>query len=93
MEFKAKKQGQANLEVIGFCEVCKQRIEQAALSVAGVYSAIWNIADNNLVLSFDPEQTSQEEISKAIAMDGYETQFHEADKDIYNALPGCCRHD
>lgn len=81
------------MEVIGSCEVCKQRIEQAALSVAGVDSAIWNISDNNLVLSFDPEQTCLEEISKAIAMDGYETQLHEVDKDTYNGLPGYCRRD
>lgn len=93
MEFSDKIEKQASLQVIGFCEICKQRIECAALSVAGVHSAIWNIADNNLVLCFDPQLTSMEEISKAISEEGYETQMHKAEKKDGHVSPECCRYD
>lgn len=93
MEFPDQKEKQASLRVTGFCEICKQRIENAALSVDGVHSAVWNIADNNLVLSFDPQLTSLERISKAISAEGYETQMHKAEKKDGNIPPECCRYD
>lgn len=61
--------------------------------MAGVHSAIWDIGGNNLSVYFDPQQTSLEEISWVISMDGYETQLHEVDKDVYKKLPDCCKHD
>lgn len=82
----------AMLKVEGICEMCKERIEKAALSVVGVSSAVWNAKDKMLHLNFDAAQTNLKAISKAIAKVGHDTETDKADQKVYDALPGCCKY-
>lgn len=85
-------QEHAMLTVEGNCEMCKQRIEKAALSVNGVSSATWNATDKRLHLNFASGKTDLNAISKAIAKVGHDTEKDKADKKVYDALPGCCKY-
>lgn len=80
------------LVVQGKCGMCKTRIEKAAKSEKGVSSASWNIRTKQLQIKYDPDKTSVEKISKAIAKVGHDTDTDKADKAIYDALPACCRY-
>ncbi len=76
--------------VSGNCEMCKDRIEKAATSVAGVTSAIWNIESKMISVSYEKSITNKNEIQKAIANSGHDTENWKADDIVYSALPECC---
>ena len=77
-------------KVSGNCEMCKERIETAAKSVAGVASAEWSTETKMLHLNFDGGKTSSDAIQKAIAKSGHDTEKYKAPDDVYKALPDCC---
>jgi len=78
------------VKVGGLCEMCKDRIETAAKSVAGVESANWEIDTKMLHLNFDDSKTSSDEIQKAIAKVGHDTEKYKAPDAVYKELPECC---
>jgi Cu(I)/Ag(I) efflux system membrane fusion protein len=80
------------LTVQGLCEMCKERIEKTAKSVNGVSSALWDSKTLQLHLDFAPAETNEDEISKAIAKAGHDTDRHKADDSVYDALPECCKY-
>ena len=84
------KNAKATIEVDGVCNMCKERIEKTAKSVDGVIGAVWVLEDQELHLDFDPNKTSADEVAKAIALVGHDTEKFKAEDSVYNALPACC---
>lgn len=82
----------AHLAVNGSCEMCRERIENAAKAVKGVASAEWDGEEQQLHLNFNTAETSLEAISKALAQAGHDTGLDRAPDDVYDALPGCCKY-
>jgi len=82
----------AMLNVNGKCEMCKDRIEKAAKEVEGVSFASWEMEKQVLHLNYDPEKTSPDDIAKAVAKAGHDTDKFKADQAAYNALPECCKY-
>jgi hypothetical protein len=80
------------IKVFGNCEVCKSRIENAAIN-AGARTAYWNVETHILSVSYDGAKTSSEKIQKAIGSKGHDTQGVKADDEVYNKLPGCCKYE
>lgn len=80
------------ISVQGKCDMCKARIENAAMEITGVSFANWEVKTKKLHLNFDSAQTSIEAISKAVAKAGHDTDRDKADNKTYNALPGCCKY-
>ena len=76
--------------VSGNCEMCKDRIENAARSVRGVTEATWNIETKQLDVKYDNMVTNTDDIKKAIAAVGHDTDKFKAPDDVYNKLPECC---
>jgi Cu(I)/Ag(I) efflux system membrane fusion protein len=72
--------------------MCKTRIEKAATKVKGVSSVSWDQQAQELHVNFDPEKTSVEAISKAIAKTGHDTEKDKADDKVYAKLPKCCKY-
>jgi Cu(I)/Ag(I) efflux system membrane fusion protein len=83
---------EAMIKVQGLCEMCKDRIEEAARSVHGVTSAVWDQQSKQLHLNFNPSDTSVDAISKAVAKAGHDNEKYKADDKVYDALPECCRY-
>ena len=81
------------LKVGGNCEMCKERIETAALSVNGVTSANWKIDSKMLHLNFDSTKTNSDEIQRTIAKVGHDTEKFKAPDEVYNKLPECCLYE
>ena len=82
----------AMLNVKGKCEMCKDRIEKAAKEVGGVSFASWEMEKHVLHLNYDPEKTSLDDIAKAVAKAGHDTDKFKADQATYDALPDCCKY-
>ena len=81
------------VKVGGLCEMCKDRIETAALSVSGVESANWEIEKQLLHLNFDSSKTNSDEVQKAVAKVGHDTEKFKATDEVYKNLPECCLYD
>lgn len=68
-------------------ETDKADIELAALCVNGVYAAALIIGDKKLHIIFNPQKTGLYEVSSAVALIGYQTHLHKANKTAYSFLP------
>ncbi|MBQ0768917.1 MAG: heavy-metal-associated domain-containing protein [Bizionia sp.] len=79
--------------VRGNCGMCKQTIEKAAQSVAGVSSANWNVDAKTIEVIFDENTTDKMAIHTAIANSGYDTDQVAGSEEAYKELPGCCKYD
>jgi Cu(I)/Ag(I) efflux system membrane fusion protein len=77
-------------KVSGNCEMCKERIETAAKSVSGVGSAEWSSETKFLQVQFDGAKTNSDEIQKAVAKSGHDTEKFKAPDNVYKELPECC---
>jgi copper chaperone CopZ len=80
-------------EVKGLCALCKNRIETAAMAVAGVIAADWNQETKILEVSFDAQKTGVDAIQKAIADVGHDTPMYKALDAVYDKLPDCCKYE
>lgn len=80
----------AQFNVSGNCEMCKDRIEKAALAVGGVSSAQWDAEQQMVHMQYDPKKTSPDKVQLAIAKAGHDTEQYKAPDAVYNDLPGCC---
>lgn len=90
---KKNKNAKFDVEVNGNCEMCKKRIEQAAFSVKGVKSAEWHIDDHTLHLIVNEEKCSINDVKKAIAKVGHDTDEVKATNEDYERLHGCCMYE
>lgn len=77
-------------KVSGNCDMCKERIETAAKSVAGVSTAQWSTETKILQVYYDASKTNGDAIQKAVASVGHDTEKFKAPTDVYSKLPECC---
>lgn len=82
----------AMLKVNGNCEMCKQRIEEAAKSLSGVFSAQWDSKTQMLHLNFDDKKVQLNTIAQTLAKAGHDNEKYKASDAIYNQLPECCKY-
>jgi len=80
----------ATFGVSGNCEMCKDRIEEAAKSVKGVTTAIWDVKTKKIDVTYNNTIDGIASIQKAIAKAGHDTGKYKADDKVYSALPKCC---
>lgn len=92
-----KQNKKKNVEVVipvnGNCDMCKKRIEKAAYSVRGVKKAEWHVDCQDIHVTIDQRKTSAEEVSKAIAKVGHDTDKIKADDKVYEKLHHCCLYE
>lgn len=79
------------LSVKGNCDMCKDRIENAAL-IKGVKKATWDKHTQKLTVIYDSTKTSAEKILKSIADAGHDNEKFTAPDEVYNRLPKCCAY-
>jgi mercuric ion binding protein len=80
-------------EVNGNCEQCKKRIEKAAFSVPGVKTASWDVGTHQLTVIMNEEKSSANDLKKAIAKAGHDTDEVKATQTDYDNLHHCCKYE
>lgn len=90
--FAQEKNKKMTMEVDGVCEMCKMRIEKAALGVKGVKYALWDIPSHQLSLIMDERKTDPMQIKTALVAVGHDTKELKATEDAYNKVMPCCRY-
>jgi Cu(I)/Ag(I) efflux system membrane fusion protein len=83
---------QTSFKVSGNCSMCKERIEAAAKTIAGVNSAEWDMETKMIKVSFNKGKTSLADIHKAIAHAGHDTEKETTPQQVYDNLPACCQY-
>ncbi len=83
----------ASFGVRGNCGMCKNTIEKAVNNLEGISKANWDRLRKKIDVSFDASKTNLNDIHKAIASSGYDTDKLNGSIDAYNNLPGCCKYD
>jgi periplasmic mercuric ion binding protein len=91
-EVKKNKNAKYAIEVNGNCEHCQKRIQKAALSVAGVKQATWDIESHQLSLILNEEKCSVVDVKKAVAKVGHDTDEAKTAVETYDKLPNCCKY-
>lgn len=79
------------IKVWGACEMCKERIENAAYK-AGVSKANWSVETHFLTVSYDSIKISKQKIERKIADVGHDTEEFISKEETYQALPDCCHY-
>ena len=92
-EISSSELKETSMFVAGNCGMCEARIEKAAKSISGVKTAEWDKDSKQLKLTYNTSKVKAEDISKAVAKAGHDTKIHQAKKDTYNDLPGCCHYE
>ncbi len=87
------KNKKVEMKVAGNCEMCEKRIEKAAFSVKGVKNAEWDAEHQHIILIIDENKCSKEDVAKAIASVGHDTEFVKAEDAVYEKLHGCCLYE
>lgn len=90
---KKSKNKKIVIKVAGNCGMCEKRIEKAAYSVKGVKNAEWHVDCQDIHLVIDETKCSKEDVAKAIAAVGHDTEFIKAKDEVYDALHGCCLYE
>jgi copper chaperone CopZ len=90
---KKSKNAKYTIEVKGVCEDCKKRIENAAFSISGVKSAVWNSEENSLNLIVNEQKTSINKVEMKMAEIGHDTGKFKALESDYQSLPKCCQYE
>lgn len=92
MTFAQEKNKKLTMAVDGKCEMCKMRIEKAALGVKGVKYALWDIPSHELSLIIDERKTDPMKIKTALVAVGHDTKELKATEEAYAAVHPCCKY-
>ena len=84
------KKKKVSFKVSGNCEMCKMRIEKAALSVNGVKYANWSIPENQLRLIYNSNKVNIIEVHESVSNSGHDPSERRAPAEIYSELPRWC---
>lgn len=80
------------IDVRGNCNMCKTRIEKAALKTKGVKYAVWQAETEQLTLLLNAKKTSVDQVAKSIAAVGHEADGVAVVDSVYATLPMCCQY-
>lgn len=90
--FAQEKNKKLTMEVDGKCDMCKTRIEKAALNVKGVKYALWDIPSHQLSLIIDERKTDPMQVKTALVTVGHDTKELKATDEAYNTVHPCCKY-
>jgi len=79
-------------KVWGKCEMCEARIEKT-VKAEGASAAAWDQKSQMLSVTFNPEKTSKDALSKKLASAGHDTEKFKATDEAYAKLPECCHYE
>lgn len=90
--FAQEKNKKLTMEVDGKCDMCKTRIEKAALGVKGVKYAMWDIPSHELSLIIDERKTDPMKVKTALVSVGHDTKELKATEKAYASVHPCCKY-
>ena len=87
-----EKNAKDTFKVSGNCEMCKDRIQKATLSLKGVKYVSWSPQSKNFSIIYNGTKVSIDDVKKTIAKAGHDNGPYIATDDDYNNLHHCCKY-
>lgn len=87
-----KRNAKLTFAVDGVCEMCKKRIEKAALKSKGVKFADWDMKRKQLTVVVNLRRTSKEKVQRVISEVGHDTELFKSSQETYENLHSCCKY-
>lgn len=81
-----------SITVYGNCELCKTRIESAAMATGKIKSAIWDQESHLLKVVPLTKKFSEDAIHHALTNAGHDTNKEQASDKTYDKLHACCKY-
>jgi outer membrane receptor for ferrienterochelin and colicins len=78
--------------VDGVCGMCKDRIEQVALTMTGIESAEWSVDTKVLAVTAQTGTLDSYQLQWNLASAGHDTEAVKAPSSAYQNLHGCCKY-
>src|SRR5690349_4125526 len=78
-------------KVLGNCEQCKKRIENAT-DIKGVKTSTWDEKTQMLTVIYRADKVSVQQIKEAVARSGHDVEGVKASDEAYKKLPECCKY-
>jgi hypothetical protein len=88
---KSSKIDTVKFEVKGVCDMCKDRIENAAY-LRGVKWVEWEKATDTLTVIYRKKRVKIMDVHESIAEAGHTTDKVKCNMEAYNKLPACCKY-
>ena len=79
------------LVVSGICEMCEERIENAAL-INGVKKVEWSSDTQLLIVVYRPDKVTLEEIAISINEAGHDNELFICTDEQYDRVHSCCKY-
>jgi len=90
-QVKATKTKTIEFKVKGVCGMCKERIENGAM-IKGVKYVEYNNETGKIKVIYKTSKVTEDEIHRAVAAIGHDTDRVKANKESYGKLPACCSY-
>lgn len=81
----------ATIKTSAQCEMCKETLEASIGKLPGVLKVNLDIDTKELMVKYDADKISLEEIKTEVTFTGYWADEMAPDKTAYDALPSCCK--
>lgn len=92
-EDEIEEEGVISLWVNGICGMCKDRIEEAVMTIVGVEAANWDVETRILEVEVaDPENFDEMQIHNTVAEVGHDTKKVKATQEVYEQIHACCKY-
>lgn len=78
--------------VDGVCGMCEERIEAAALQLAGVETASWEAGSRLLTVVLSDPDFDEMQLHYAVSGIGHDTRKLRASDEVYDRLHDCCKY-
>ncbi len=79
------------IQTSAVCGMCKDRIEGTLNALEGVEEARLDLTTKKVKVKFDDSKQSEASLKAIITKIGYAADDLPANKEAFNALPGCCK--
>jgi copper chaperone CopZ len=77
--------------VAGICGLCEETIEKV-MDTKGVVAADYDLADNQLSITYKPSKISEERIHQILNEAGYDTEKSACTNEQYQRVHECCKY-
>lgn len=79
------------IQVAGVCEMCEERIENAAL-LKGVKKVEWTPESHALIVVYRTDKVTIEEIAQSVADAGHDNEIMNTSEEAYDKIHSCCKY-
>ena len=89
--FISLKTEEVKIKTSAVCGMCKETIERNLTLTSGIKSAVLDLTDKVVMVTYNPKKINVEGIKSVISLSGYDADEVKKDLKAHADLPDCCK--